>query len=447
MPFHASTRSDGGRYQPLEDSSRELSKIEENCHAIDSSKKAGALTSAQTSTDAKHIRNNHNYNTPQPQTSLRNEDVTGHRKKQKRRDTVPPMSRSFPTDGRRPRHHKPKDSAPSSNTEHSNELAVLKNMNEFMTSEISGLKKLLAESEAERCKLANENLATRLQAEHDKNVADEKIRNLSQQLENREVLTEDFCKDTARLTAELKQARHEARESKQKVNYIQIKLDQLVADSAIFIHKLTEQLENTETRLERVTDEYNKMKESMHAQLSPSASADEASEQIPTESLSRGSLGDENFERRSGNIHDLDYEDEENNIKAITDDLNSLACDSDQDTSEASRATSITSSSSDRSLVQGEQKAGSNVAQPGSTFNPSSPPTPTGSDHLQYLEGQLRRTTTSRRHRTLEGCKGTQKDTPPTFIGKEIAVPADFCDRSWRRSGHKDRQRASSAAY
>lgn len=444
MPFHASTRSDGGRYQPKEDTipSKELSeKIEENCRAIDSSKKARASTSAQTSTDAKHIHSNYNNNKPQPQTPLPTVHVLGHRKKQKRRDTVPPMSRSFPTDGRRPRHRKPNDSESSSNSEHSNELAVLKNMNEFISREVTGLKKLLAESEAERCKLANENLAARLQAEHDKKVADEKIHNLSQQIEKREVLIDDFCKDTARLTAERKQARHEARDSKQKVNYIQIKFDQIVADTAIFIHNLTEQLENTEARLEKVTNEYNKMKKRIHAQPSPSFSAVEAIEKIPAHICSRRSLDDENrYERRSGKIHELDYEDEEKNIKAITDDLNSLTCDSDQDTSEASQATSITSSNSARSLVVGEQqKAGSDVAQPDSDFIASSPSTPTDIDHVQYLERHLRRIK-PRRHRTLEGCKQKRKDTPPTFIGKEIEIPADFCDRSWRRSVHKDRQ-------
>ena len=132
--------------------------------------------------------------------------------------------------------------------------------------EISYLKAQLTSVEFENTKLAAENMALRLTAEQDKAVWEEKLRDATEQIRQHEAMADDFIKDVARLTSELKEAKAEAEQHRAKVEKMQGKLHKVVEDGSAFIQGLANQLNTTEEQLEKVRSEYNAIKSGVHGQ-------------------------------------------------------------------------------------------------------------------------------------------------------------------------------------
>ena len=123
--------------------------------------------------------------------------------------------------------------------------------------EISYLRAQLASVEFENTNLASENMTLRLTAEQDSAVMEEKLRDANEQIRQHEAMADDFIKDVARLTLELKEAKAEARGQRAKVEKMQGKLHKVVEDGSAFIQGLANQLNTTEEQLEKVKCEYN----------------------------------------------------------------------------------------------------------------------------------------------------------------------------------------------
>lgn len=142
----------------------------------------------------------------------------------------------------------------------------LRDLVEVKDEEISYLKAQLASVEFENTNLASENMALRLTAEQDKAVWEEKLRDATEQIRQHEAIADDFIKDVARLTSELKEAKAETEQQRTKVEKMQGKLHKVVEDGSAFIQGLANQLNTTEEQLEKVRSEYNATKLGAHGQ-------------------------------------------------------------------------------------------------------------------------------------------------------------------------------------
>ena len=309
---------------------------------------------------------------------------------------------------------------------------MLKNMNDFVCEEVTVLKKLLAKSEEEKRELSNENFFLRLRAEQEKTVADEKQRVLRQQITSQEILLDDFCKDMARLTVELKHARREAKDYKKKVDHMQIKLNQMAADESVFVHGLSEKLEISGERLEQVTcsqvtGEGSKAKKL----LGQPPACDAATIENSCHHRSRRSLRGRNHERLSRKIEELQSLQKKREGRSCT------CTSSEEGTPKPSPPLSPPIKPQANPDIIGikststwNEKPYYNATQPGSATGDFKFTPPPDAIQNEFLQKQFLRSTQSRRARTKEGSKKNHlQESHRSFIGLEISIPPDFGGR------------------